>query len=90
MQALGEEESLKFGIAGAIAHPDVDMSKVNYKKPWAVQPTQQISYVSCHDDMCLTDRLRASVPGIQDDELIRLDFCLHRLQCSFRKAFRSF
>lgn len=70
----GEEESLKFGIAGAIAHPDVDMSKVNYsKKPWAVQPTQQISYVSCHDDMCLTDRLRASVPGIQDDELIRLD-----------------
>ena len=70
----GEEESLKFGIAGAIAHPDVDMSKVNYsKEPWAVQPTQQISYVSCHDDMCLTDRLRASVPGIQDDELIRLD-----------------
>ena len=70
----GEEESLKFGIVGAIAHPDVDMSKVNYsKKPWAVQPTQQISYVSCHDDMCLTDRLRASVPGIQDDELIRLD-----------------
>ena len=70
----GEEESLKFGIAGAISHPDVDMSKVNYsKEPWAVQPTQQISYVSCHDDMCLTDRLRASVPGIQDDELIRLD-----------------
>ena len=70
----GEEESLKFGIVGAIAHPDVDMSKVNYsKEPWAVQPTQQISYVSCHDDMCLTDRLRASVPGIQDDELIRLD-----------------
>ena len=70
----GEEESLKFGIAGAIAHPDVDMSKVNYsKEPWAVQPTQQISYVSCHDDMCLVDRLRASIPGIQDDELIRLD-----------------
>ena len=70
----GEEESLKFGIAGAISHPDVDMSKVNYsKEPWTVQPTQQISYVSCHDDMCLTDRLRASVPDIQDDELIRLD-----------------
>ena len=70
----GEEESLKFGIVGAIAHPDVDMSKVNYsKEPWALQPTQQISYASCHDDMCLTDRLRASVPGIQDDELIRLD-----------------
>lgn len=32
-----------------------------------------ISYVSCHDDMCLTDRLRASIPGITTDELIRLD-----------------
>ena len=68
------EESLKFGIAGAIEHPQVDMSKVNYSKaPWALEPTQMISYVSCHDDMCLTDRLRASVPGITEDELIRLD-----------------
>jgi pullulanase len=70
----GEEESLKFGIVGAISHPQVDMSKVNYsKKPWANEPTQQISYVSCHDDMCLVDRLRTELPGIKDDELIRLD-----------------
>ena len=32
-----------------------------------------IAYVSCHDDLCLTDRLRATVPNISDDELIRLD-----------------
>lgn len=70
----GNEESLKFGIAGAISHPQVDMSKVNYsKEAWALQPWQAISYVSCHDDMCLVDRLRASVPGIGQDELIRLD-----------------
>ena len=70
----GHEESLKFGIVGAIAHPQVDMTKVNYsKKPWALEPTQMISYVSCHDDMCLTDRLRASIPGITEEELIRLD-----------------
>ena len=68
------EESLKYGIAGAVSHPQVDMAKVNYaKEPWAVEPTQMISYVSCHDDMCLTDRLRASIPGITTDELIRLD-----------------
>ena len=68
------EESLKFGIAGAIAHPQVDMTKVNYsKEPWAQEPTQMISYVSCHDDMCLADRLRTSIPGITEDELIRLD-----------------
>ena len=69
-----ETESLKFGIAGAIAHPQVDMTKVNYSKtPWALEPTQMISYVSCHDDMCLVDRLKASIPGITEDELIRLD-----------------
>ena len=68
------EESLKFGIAGAIAQPQVDMSKVNYSKtPWATEPTQMMSYVSCHDDMCLVDRLKSSIPGISDDELIRLD-----------------
>ena len=68
------EESLKFGIAGCIDHPQVDMSQVNYsKEPWAAEPTQMMSYVSCHDDMCLTDRLRASIPGISDEELIRLD-----------------
>ena len=70
----GEEESLKFGIAGAIAHPQVDMSKVNYsKEAWANEPTQQISYVSCHDDMCLVDRLKTELPGIAMNELIRLD-----------------
>mgnify|MGYP002856655390 CR=1 FL=1 len=68
------EESLKFGIVGAIAHPQVDMTEVNYsREPWALEPTQMIAYVSCHDDMCLADRLRASVPGITEDELIRLD-----------------
>ena len=68
------EESLKFGIVGCISHPQVDMTKVNYsKQPWAVEPTQMMSYVSCHDDMCLVDRLKASVPGITQDELIRLD-----------------
>lgn len=79
----GEEESLKFGIVGGIAHKQVDMTRVNYdKKPWTNEPTQQISYVSCHDDMCLVDRLKASVPGLKDmtrsqadrqTELVRLD-----------------
>ena len=70
----GNEESLKFGIVGAIQHPGVDYSKVNYSKaPYANEPTQMIAYVSCHDDMCLVDRLKASVKGITIDELIRLD-----------------
>ena len=79
----GEEMSLKAGIAGMIEHPQVDYSLVNYSDaPFALEPTQMMSYVSCHDDMCLVDRLTASVPGIANsqkpnangqDELIRLD-----------------
>ena len=83
----GNEQSIRFGIVGAIEHPQVDMTKVNYsQQPWALQPTQMISYVSCHDDMMLTDRLRASVKPVGsrkskvesqkticDDELMRLD-----------------
>ena len=70
----GHKESIKFGIAGAISHPQVDMTKVNYsQKPWAIEPTQMISYVSCHDDMCLVDRLQSSIPGITTEELIRLN-----------------
>ena len=78
------KESLKFGIVGAIRHPQVKMKKVNYaQKAWALEPTQMMSYVSCHDDMCLVDRLKASVPGLDKpltsdlspltSELVRLD-----------------
>ena len=70
----GEEESLKAGIAGMIFHPQVDYGKVNYsKEPWTYEPTQMISYVSCHDDMCLADRLKSEIPGIDKESLIRLD-----------------
>ena len=70
----GNEESMKFGIVGGIKHPGVDYSQVNYSKaPYANEPTQMIAYVSCHDDMCLVDRLKASVKDITLDELIRLD-----------------
>lgn len=71
---VDHEESIKFGIVGGIDHPQIDFSKVNYsKEAWAKSPSQLISYVSCHDDMCLVDRLKASIPGITTDELIRLD-----------------
>lgn len=72
----GFEESIKAGIAGMIAHPQVDYTKVNYtKEPWANEPTQMIAYVSCHDDMCLVDRLKASIPEAAYDmeEVIRLN-----------------
>ena len=70
----GFEESIKFGLVGAIDYPQINMDDVNYSsKAWANRPAQMIAYVSCHDDMCLVDRLRASA-GVKDDtETAKLD-----------------
>jgi len=69
----GNEESVKFGIVGAIFHPDVDLSRVNYShEAWAAKPTEMISYVSCHDDMCLADRLKVTLPNPTPEALARL------------------
>lgn len=70
--ADGCEESVKFGIVGAIQHPQINYDLVNYsKQPYAQDPTQVINYVSCHDDMCLTDKLRASMPQTNEKMLQR-------------------
>jgi pullulanase len=71
----GMEESVKFGIVGAVEHPQVDNSKVNYSKaPYANNPGEVINYVSCHDDLCLFDKLSVSAPkGTTLNDLIRMD-----------------
>lgn len=76
----GHEMSIKFGLVGAVKHPQVINDSVNYsKEPWALQPTQTISYVSCHDDMCLADRLKATMPDATDEERASL----HKLAETF-------
>lgn len=65
----GNEETVKIGIVGATAHPQVDYSKGNNSKfPYATNPTQVINYVSCHDDLTLTDKLAKSMPGSTEAE----------------------
>lgn len=67
----GHKESIMMGIVGGIAHPQLDYAKVNYtKRPWAAQPRQLMAYVSCHDDMCLNDRLTNSIPAAKDPEVL--------------------
>lgn len=71
---IGNEESVKAGLVGCIEHPEVDYQQVNHSdKPWCTEPTQMISYISCHDDMMLTDRLKASVKNMSADEFVRMD-----------------
>ncbi len=65
----GLEETVKIGIVASTAHPQVDYSKGNNSKfPYAAAPTQIINYVSCHDDLMLTDKLRKSMPDATDAE----------------------
>lgn len=59
----GNEETVKIGIVAATAHPQVDYSKGNNSKfPYAESPEMIVNYVSCHDDLCLTDKLKKSMP----------------------------
>jgi len=69
------EESVKFGVVGATRHDSIDYSKLIYsKEPYVNNPTQIINYVSCHDDMCLVDKLKSSKPeNATDEELVRFD-----------------
>lgn len=63
----GLEETVKIGIVASTDHPQVDYSKGNNSKfPYATSPEMIINYVSCHDDLCLTDKLRKSIPEATD------------------------
>ena len=65
----GNEETVKIGIVAATAHPQVDYSKGNNSKfPYASSPEMIVNYVSCHDDLTLTDKLAKSMPGSTEAE----------------------
>ena len=77
----GHEMSIMYGLVGCIEHPQIVNDSVNYsKKAWASQPTQMISYVSCHDDMCLADRIKATLPA---DATVEERIALHKLAETF-------
>lgn len=77
----GHEMSIMYGLVGCISHPQIINDSVNYsKEAWASQPTQMISYVSCHDDMCLADRIKSTLPA---DATIEERIALHKLAETF-------
>ncbi len=63
----GNEETVKIGIVAATPHPQVNFAKGNNSKfPYAQSPEMIVNYVSCHDDLTLTDKLRKSMPEASD------------------------
>lgn len=70
----GFDESIRFGVVGGTAHPMVDQSNIIHSSgAYANSPAQVVNYVSCHDDPCIVDKLRAIDPSFTIDEIIRMD-----------------
>jgi pullulanase len=64
------EEAIKFGITGAVNHPQVNYGYIDsVSQAWANEPNQCINYVSCHDNYTLWDKLNQSLPKASDEEL---------------------
>lgn len=67
----GLEETVKIGIVAATDHPQVDYSKgANSKFPYASSPEMIVNYVSCHDDLTLTDKLKKSMEGASEKDML--------------------
>lgn len=72
----GTEESIKFGIVASMEHPQLDYEQVNYSNaPYSDKPAGTISYVSCHDNHTLFDKLTISCPDVSEANLLKM----HRL-----------
>ena len=63
----GNKEALKFGIVAGVEHPEVD-----HAEAWAIDPSQHVSYVSCHDDHNLRDRFEHISPEASEQELLKM------------------
>ena len=59
----GNKENIEFGIAGGVEHPQVTVER------WTNNPLQHVSYVSCHDDHCLRDRLEEATKASEQERL---------------------
>lgn len=78
---VGHYEPVKFGIAGATQHPQVDYNGLLYSSvPYASAPSQAVNFVASHDGYTVIDKLRLSVKGDHaDDELPPIDKLVHTI-----------
>ena len=55
----------------ATKHPQVNYKLGNNSKfPYAESPEMIVNYISCHDDLCLTDKLRKSMAGEPEENML--------------------
>jgi pullulanase len=67
------EEAIKFGVVGAVNHPQIVYNYVETSmQGWAAEPDQCINYASCHDNYTLWDKLKFSCSKASDEELKKM------------------
>lgn len=77
----GHVEAVKFGIVGAVEHPQVDYGGLLYSSlPYAAAPSQVVNFVASHDGYTVVDKLRLSVEGEHaDEELVPMHKLVHAI-----------
>lgn len=63
----GMEHTIRYAVAGAVAHPQVDALVCGNRHPWAKSPQDVVNYVSCHDNLTLWDKLSLSRPDTTEE-----------------------
>ena len=71
-EGKGYESGVMFGITAALPHPQLKKYLADYPVSWTAQPSQMISYISCHDDHCIGDRLLITAPKADTKQRMRL------------------
>ncbi len=60
------DPAVYMGAVGGTNNPDAGYG-YSGKRYFAANPTQNVSYVSCHDNSTLWDKINASTPGVDND-----------------------
>ncbi len=65
----GLKETIKFGVVASIDHPQINYEAVNYSNaPYADGPLKTITYVTCHDNPCLWDKIEFTCTNCNQQE----------------------
>ncbi len=63
------DETIKFSVVAACEHSQVDLKNILHTDSfWAINPTQTVNYVSCHDNHTLWDKLTMTTPNLSIEE----------------------
>ena len=73
IQGGGLVETVKFGIVGAVYHPQMDYHRVIHSStPWALKPGQAVIYTESHDNLTLWDKLLCTSAALGEEERIKM------------------